>query len=44
MGTLVNHPASDHSGSDINVEKGNLHVEESSLPLKLDKRGLPLVP
>ena len=41
--TLDDHSASDHSGSDLKVEKGNLHVEESSLPLKFDKRRLALV-
>lgn len=43
MATLGDPPASDHSSSDFKVEKGDLNVEERSVPLKLDKRGLPLV-
>jgi hypothetical protein len=42
MATLDGHPASDHSDIDLKMEKGNMHVEAA--PLKLDKRGLPLVP
>jgi hypothetical protein len=44
MATLGDPLASDHSGSDLKVEKGDLHVEERSVPLGLDKRGLPLIP
>lgn len=44
MATLGDPPALDHSGSDLKVEKGDLHVEERSVPLELDKRGLPLIP
>jgi hypothetical protein len=44
MATLGDPPTSDHSGSDLKVEKRELKVEERSVPLTLDKRGLPLVP
>lgn len=43
--SLDNHSAREDSDTNINVEKGVLTVEESNgAPLKLDKRGLPLVP
>jgi hypothetical protein len=44
MVMLGDPPALDHCGSDLRVEKGDLHVEEGSVPLKLSRRGLPLVP
>jgi MFS family permease len=43
MAELVPHPGSDSLDSGIKVEKINSYAEEHSA-LKLDKRGLPLVP